>query len=146
MTPKVAVNGAVFRDNAILLVRERRDGLWTLPGGWADVNESPSRAAEREIVEESGYQTRAVRLLALYDRDHPRHGHSPQPFHVYKLFFQCELLDGFAAQLLPHGETDAAAFFRAGELPPLSLARVTPSQVARFFDLYANPHWPTDFD
>jgi Hydrolase of X-linked nucleoside diphosphate N terminal len=44
VTPKIDVRGAVFRDGGILLVKERSDGLWTLPGGWADVNESPDTA------------------------------------------------------------------------------------------------------
>jgi ADP-ribose pyrophosphatase YjhB (NUDIX family) len=145
-TPKVAVNGAIFREGTILLVRERRDGEWTLPGGWADVNDTPSAAVEREIAEESGYRARAVRLLALYDRDHPRHGHTPQRSHIYKLFFQCELLDEVAEPLPDGGETDAIGFFGPDKLPQLSLARVTPGQIARFFALHAHPDWPTDFD
>jgi hypothetical protein len=67
-TPKVDVRGAVFREHQILLVKERADGRWALPGGWADVNESPREAVEREILEESGFQTRAGKLLALWDR------------------------------------------------------------------------------
>lgn len=140
-TPKVDVRAAVFRNATILLVRERSDGLWTLPGGWADVGESPSIAAVRETAEESGYQTRAVKLLALYDRD--KHGHPPHPFHIYKLIFQCELLGGAPTE---SGETDAVDFFAEDQLPPLSTSRVTAAQIARFFDHYRNPHWPTDFD
>jgi ADP-ribose pyrophosphatase YjhB (NUDIX family) len=140
-TPKVDVRAAVFRDDAILLVKERDDGLWTLPGGWADVNEPPSQAVEREVYEESGYRTRAVKLLAFYDRD--RHGHPPYPFHVYKLFFQCELVGGAPA---PSIETDAVGFFREDELPPLSLTRVMPAQISRLFEHLRHPGWPTDFD
>src|SRR5262245_42148027 len=83
-TPKVDVRGAVFQDDTILLVKERVDGGWTLPGGWADVNESPAEAVVREVFEESGYQTRAVKLLALYDRR--KHEHPPHPWHIYKVF------------------------------------------------------------
>lgn len=68
ITPKVDVRGAVFRDEKILLVREAVDGLWSLPGGWADVGDAPSEAVEREIREESGYEARAAKLLALEDR------------------------------------------------------------------------------
>ncbi len=89
-TPKVDVRAVVFRDDAMLLVRERSDGRWTLPGGWADVGETPAEAVVREVYEESGYRTRAAKLLAVYDRD--RHGHPPRPFYVYKLFFRCDLL------------------------------------------------------
>ncbi len=140
-TPKVDVRAAVFRDNSILLVKERSDGLWTLPGGWADVNEPPSQAIVREVYEESGYSTRAVKLLAFYDRD--LHGHPPYPFHVYKLFFQCDLVGGAPK---PSEETEAVAFFPEDALPKLSLSRVTPAQIARLFGHYDHPEWPTDFD
>jgi ADP-ribose pyrophosphatase YjhB (NUDIX family) len=88
-TPKVDVRGVVFQGDTILLVRERSDGGWTLPGGWADPGEAPSVATVREVYEESGYRTRAIKLLALYDRD--LHGHGPHPYHIYKVFFQCEI-------------------------------------------------------
>ena len=79
VTPKVEVRGAVFREGRVLLVREAADGRWTLPGGWADVNESPSQAVEKEIEQESGFRARAVKLAALYDRS--RHGHGPSLHH-----------------------------------------------------------------
>ncbi len=140
-TPKVDVRGAVFRDDTILLVREREDGRWTLPGGWADVNESPSEAVVREVFEESGYCTRVIKLVALYDRN--RHAHTPFPYHVYKLFFRCELIGGNPSQSV---ETDDVAFFHEDEIPELSLTRVTPAQIARLFEHYRHPDWPTDFD
>jgi ADP-ribose pyrophosphatase YjhB (NUDIX family) len=135
------VRGAVFRDDMILLVKERSDGGWTLPGGWADVGDSPSDAVVREIVEESGYQTRAVKLLALYDRN--KHAHTPYPYHAYKLFFLCELIGGAPAHSV---ETDDVAFFRRDAIPELSLTRITPAQIARLFEHYDHPDWPTDFD
>jgi ADP-ribose pyrophosphatase YjhB (NUDIX family) len=140
-TPKVDVRGAVFRDNTILLVKERSDGGWTLPGGWADVGDSPGNAVVREIAEESGYLTRVVKLLAFYDRN--KHGHPPYPFHAYKIFFLCELIGGAAAT---SGETEAVGFFREDALPELSLPRVMPAQIARLFAHYRHPEWPTDFD
>jgi ADP-ribose pyrophosphatase YjhB (NUDIX family) len=140
-TPKVDVRGAVFQGDTVLLVRERVDGGWTLPGGWADVNESPAAAVVREVFEESGYQTRAVRLLALYDRR--KHEHPPHPWHIYKIFFQCELVGGAPTTSV---ETDAVAFFRKDEIPPLSVSRVTAAQLARFFEHARNLSWPTDFD
>jgi len=140
-TPKVDVRGVVFQDESILLVRERVDGLWTLPGGWADVGDLPAQAVEREVFEESGYQVRAVKLLAVYDVR--RHDHPPRPFHSYKLFFRCELIGGTPAV---SDETDEVGFFREDDLPPLSLGRVTPSEIARFFEYYRHPDWPTDFD
>jgi ADP-ribose pyrophosphatase YjhB (NUDIX family) len=142
-TPKVDVRGAVFREHKILLVREKEDGRWTLPGGWVDIGESPSDAVEREVFEESGYQTRATKLVALYDRNHPRHGHTPFAHHVYKLFFQCELLGGAAAASI---ETEGADFFAKDEIPELSLTRVVYSQIDRLFEHYFEPTLPTDFD
>lgn len=140
-TPKVDVRGAVFRGDTLLLVREREDGCWTLPGGWADVGESPSEVVVREVYEESGYHTRAVKLLAVYDRN--KHGHPPLVHHVYKLFFQCELLSGFPS---PSIETDEVGFFCKNEIPELSLTRIMPAQVARLFEHYRHPGWSTDFD
>jgi ADP-ribose pyrophosphatase YjhB (NUDIX family) len=140
-TPKVDVRGAVFRDGKLLLVREREDGLWTLPGGWADVGDSPAEAVVREIQEESGYRTRATKVLAVWDRD--RHGHPPLFWYVYKLVILCELTGGEAADSL---ETEGADFFSEDEIPPLSIGRVTPSQIARIFEHHRHPEWATEFD
>ncbi|HOW98953.1 MAG TPA: NUDIX hydrolase N-terminal domain-containing protein [Kiritimatiellia bacterium] len=141
-TPKVDMRGAVFRDGRILLVREKRDQLWTLPGGWADPNELPTEAIEREIREEAGYRTRAVKLAAVYDRC--RQGAiPPYPYHVYKIFFVCELIDGSPVENI---ETDAAEFFAEGEIPALSIPRVNPRQIACLFQHHRNPGLPADFD
>lgn len=141
-TPKVDVRAVIFRDDALLLVKERDEGRWTLPGGWADVGGSPSENVVREVVEEAGYQVRATKLLAAYDRS--LHDHEPHfPFHVYKLFFQCEIVGGAPATDF---ETSAVEFFAADQIPPLSLTRVTPAQIDRMFEHYRNPDWPTDFD
>ncbi len=142
-TPKVDVRAAVFSDEGILLVRERSDGGWTLPGGWADVGDSPSTAAVREVKEESGYDVVARKLAAVYDRDHARHGHPPVPYHVYKLFFLCDPVGGAAKTST---ETDAVSFFAEDRIPPLSLERVTPGQIAHLFDHSRHPEWPTSFD
>jgi ADP-ribose pyrophosphatase YjhB (NUDIX family) len=140
-TPKVDVRGVVFRDDRILLVRERAEGLWSLPGGWADVYDTPAEATVREVWEESGYTTRAVKLLALWDRT--RQGHSPLPFHAYKVFFLCELTGGEPTTSI---ETDDVGFFQEDRLPPLSIGRVTTSQITRFFEHHRNPDLPTDFE
>jgi ADP-ribose pyrophosphatase YjhB (NUDIX family) len=140
-TPKVDVRGVVFKDDKVLLVRERSDGMWTLPGGWADPGEPPSVATVREVYEESGYETRAVKLLALHDRS--KHGHPPHAFYIYKVYFLCELTGGAP---VVSDETDGVDFFCEDDLPPLSLTRVTPAIIARLFDHYRNPDWPADFD
>ena len=141
-TPKVDVRGVVFREGEILLVKEIADGGWTLPGGWADVNESAKECVVREVREESGYEARPVKLLAVYDRS--KHGHVPAfPYHVYKLFILCELVGGEARV---SSETSEIGFFAADALPELSLSRVTPAQIRRLFDHQTHPEWPTDFD
>jgi ADP-ribose pyrophosphatase YjhB (NUDIX family) len=137
----VDVRAAVFREGRILLVKEPGEEGWSLPGGWADVGESPSEAAARETLEESGYRVRPARLLAAYDRD--SHPHPPIHYHVYKLVFLCEILDEVPSSDL---DTKGAQFFGEQELPELSVSRVTPAQIERFFEHHRNPTLPTDFD
>ena len=142
-TPKLDVRGVVFRGDEILLVREQTHGKWTLPGGWVDVGESPSEAVVREVREESGYETRATKLLALYDRD--KHRHPPHPWHIWKACFLCELADGVQHDV--DHEILEARFFARHELPALDEERVTPdSYIERFFEHREHPEWPTDFD
>ncbi len=141
-TPKVDVRGVVFRDDKLLLVRERSDGRWTLPGGWADVCASPAENVVREVYEESGFTTRASKILAVFDRS--KHPHEPPfAFHVYKIYMLCTLLGG--AETVST-ETDAVGFFGEQEIPELSITRVTAPQVARMFEHHRNPGLPTDFD
>lgn len=148
-TPKVDVRGAVFDDHGrLLLVRETADaGRWTLPGGWADVNQTPAESVVREVWEEAGLRVAATKLLAVYDR--ARHPHEPPyPFHIYKLVFRCAM-DGDPAAARGDGhETSEAAFFARDELPldGLSTSRTLPFQILRAFDHHRDPSLPTDFD
>ena len=141
-TPKVDVRGAVFKEDKILMVKEISDGGWTLPGGWADPNETPSESVEREVLEESGFIVKAKKIIAVYDR--AKQGHVPPfPYHVYKIFFECELVGGEKSLSI---ETDGVEFFTRDEIPDLSLARTTRKQIKRIFEHYENPKIPTDFD
>jgi ADP-ribose pyrophosphatase YjhB (NUDIX family) len=143
VTPKVEVRGAVFRpgDGKVLLVRETMDGLWTLPGGWVEVNDSPSGAIRKEIEQESGFRVRVVKVAALYDRN--AHGHTPSLHHSWKAFFLCAIEGGEARGSY---ETDAVDFFDPDELPPMSIGRCTPQQVLRMRQHFLRPEIPTDFD
>jgi ADP-ribose pyrophosphatase YjhB (NUDIX family) len=142
-TPKLDIRALVLNEREeVLLVREKEDGLWTLPGGWVDVGEAPSEAVEREVKEESGYEVRAVRLLALWDRD--KHPHPPLPFHVYKIYFECDLLGG--KPLTVSTETAGVGFFATSALPKLSLGRVTPRQIERLAECAADRGELADFD
>jgi ADP-ribose pyrophosphatase YjhB (NUDIX family) len=144
-TPKVDVRGAIFDEDArILLVREISDsGRWTMPGGWADVNQSPSESVIREVREEAGLEVRVRKLAAVYDR--ARHPHQPpHPFHVFKLFFICDVIGGIPE---PGTETSEVAFFAENEIPgDLSLGRVVPHQIVRMFEHARHRDLPTDFD
>jgi ADP-ribose pyrophosphatase YjhB (NUDIX family) len=126
-TPKVDLRGGVFDDDRVLLVRERSDGRWSLPGGWADVGESPTQGIVREIGEESGYQVAEPQLVAVVDRG--LHPYTPRrPDHVYKLFFVCRTVGGEAR---PNLEISAVDWFPVDALPELSNDRVLPADIER---------------
>lgn len=140
-TPKVDVRGAVFRDNRVLLVRERVDDRWTVPGGWADVNDTPSAAILKEIEQESGFTARVTKLAAIYDRN--KHNHPAYLYHSWKLFFVCEITGGAARTSY---ETTAVEFFPLDDLPELSTGRSNAAQIRRMYQHHLDPHLPTEFD
>jgi ADP-ribose pyrophosphatase YjhB (NUDIX family) len=141
-TPKIDVRGAAFVDGRVLMVRELSDGLWTLPGGWADVNQSAGECVVREIFEESGFEARALKLAAVLD--YHKAGHPDRALHyVYKMYFICEITGGVAT---PSDETSEVDFFPLDSLPPMSLGRTLPSQVHRLYEHWQRPELPTDFD
>ncbi|BDF94184.1 MULTISPECIES: NUDIX hydrolase [Pseudoalteromonas] len=134
-TPKVDLRAGVIVDNKILLVRERTDDKWSLPGGWADVNEAPREGIIREVLEESGYQVTNPRLIALKDRAlHPYLPVSAQ--HIYKLFFLCELIGGEPTINL---EVSEIGFFALDNLPELSVGRVLVEDIQMLFHHYYQP-------
>jgi ADP-ribose pyrophosphatase YjhB (NUDIX family) len=140
-TPKVDVRGAVFRDDRVLLVRERVDGKWTLPGGWADVNDTPSQAILKEIEQESGFTARIAKLAAVYDRN--KRNHPAYLFHSWKMFFLCEITGGEARTSY---ETTGVEFFALDELPELSTGRSNAEQIRHMYQHHLNPQLPTEFD
>ena len=140
-TVKVDVRAVVFRDGELLLVRERRNGRWTFPGGWADAGDTPSLAAERETLEESGYRVRAEKLIALLDKS--RHEHPPSIDYTYKVLIGCRLEGG---EPTTGHENDGVGFFGRDALPDLDLDRTTPGQVALAWTHHEDPSRPADFD
>lgn len=120
VTPKVDVRGAVFQDEKILLVKEKSDGRWTLPGGFAEVGLSPAQNIEKEIKEEAGIDTRAKRLFSI--RHKPKRGYDQDIREFYKLFFICEKSNDELTN--PGLETSEVKFFAKNEIPPLSTSRV----------------------
>lgn len=139
-TPKLDVRAFILKDNQLLLVKERSDGLWTLPGGFADVNESPAESVVRETLEESGYTVKPIKLLALWDKF--KHDHPMQLPHIYKCFFHCEITGGSALENIEIAEID---FFDIAKLPDLSIHRVTQKQILSLYQMVLNPG-PTVFD
>ncbi len=140
-TPKVDVRAVVVREGELLLVRESRTGAWTFPGGWADIGDTPAGAAEREALEESGYEVRAHKLLALLDKT--RHGHPPSLDYTYKVLVGCALVGGSPRT---SDETDGVGFFARSALPTLDLDRTTPDEIEMAYAHDAEPSRPTDFD
>lgn len=143
-TPKIDVRGVIFDEQErVLLMREKIDGLWSLPGGWADPGDTPSAAVTREILEESGYRSSAVKLIACWDRE-VQGNPPPLPVHVYKLFFLCRPEGGVQAPAAL--ETLDVGWFGLGGLPPLSLGRVNQRQLERALAHHRDPGLPTEFD
>ncbi|TQR15516.1 NUDIX hydrolase [Psychrobacillus vulpis] len=140
-TPKVDIRAVVFKGNKILMVREKNDGNWSLPGGWGDIGLTPSEVAVKEVKEESGFDVKAIKLIAVLDKK--CHPHPPSPYHVYKMFIQCEIIGGKPKEGI---ETDAVEFFTENELPSLSIARNTESQIHLAFKHLHNPQEPVYFD
>jgi len=139
-TPKVDVRGAVIRDGKILLVQERVDGRWSMPGGWADLGDSPSEMAVREVREESGFNVRAKKVIAVFDANRIQ----PMEFyHSYKLIFLCELVGG-EAQV--SNETLAVDFFDPAHLPELSSMRTNEKMIQEVLAHIEDENRRTAFD
>ena len=140
-TPKIDVRGAVVRDGEILLVRERSDGLWCLPGGWADVGDLPSAMVVREVKEESGFDVVPRKVIGVFDAN--RTGRPMEFYHAFKIIFLCTLIGG--EPRVSH-ETMAVDFFDLNDLPPLSLYRTDESMLREVFAHIQDPNRRTAFD
>ncbi len=141
-TPKVDVRDALVEDGTILLVREQSDGLWTLPGGFADVGLSPARNVEKEIHEEAGLTVSAHRLYGV--RHKASSGYSLDVRDFYKMFFLCNRTGKEIAS--PGSETVEARFFARDALPPLSRGRTIESDIDAAFSFAADATRPAFFD
>ena len=147
ITPKVDVRGAVLHDGKILLIQERADGQWAMPGGWADLGDSPASVAEREVWEESGYRVKAEKVVAVIDANRIE----PMEFyHAYKIIFLCRLLDGEPRTSEAGPPTSyeilAVDFFDLEHLPPLSIYRTNQSMLQEVFAHVEDPDRPAAFD
>ena len=140
-TPKVDVRGAAVREGKILLVQERRDERWCMPGGWADVGDSPSEMVAREVWEESGFEVVPCKVIGVYDAN--RDGRPLEFYHAYKIVFLCEIVGGAAC---PSDETMAVEFFGFDELPPLSASRTNERHLVEVLAHVHDPERPAAFD
>jgi ADP-ribose pyrophosphatase YjhB (NUDIX family) len=140
ITPKIDVRGAVIREGKILLIQERTDGKWAMPGGWADLGDAPASVAEREVWEESGYRVKAEKVVAVLDANRIQ----PMEFyHAFKIIFLCRLIDG---EPRTSNETSAVDFFDLNELPPLSRYRTDEEMLREVFAHVKEPNRRTAFD
>jgi ADP-ribose pyrophosphatase YjhB (NUDIX family) len=145
-TPKVDVRAFVLNEKKeILLVREQADGLWSLPGGWADIGFSPSEVVVKEVKEETGLDVAATQLLAVFDKK--CHPHPPQNFYVYKIIFLCKNLNINGLYEFNKGfDVLDVAFFSVENIPPLSENRILASQIKMLFEHLSNGKTETIFD
>ncbi|MEQ8552655.1 MAG: NUDIX hydrolase [Cyclobacteriaceae bacterium] len=129
-TPKIDVRGVVLKDEKILMIREKTDGKWAMPGGWCDIGHSASENIEKEVREEAGITVKAKRILAVWDKS--KHDHPHDIRYVYKINFLCEIVSG---DLNVGHEALDGGFFSLDELPPLSLDRNTEAQIRKLYEL-----------
>lgn len=139
-TPKLDTRAAIFKDDKILLVKER-NGAWSLPGGWVDVLETVKSNAEKEVREEAGLEVKATRIIALHDKN--KHNTKPFAYNVLKVFVECEVVCGSFRENI---ETVESRYFSKDELPELAEEKNTAEQVLMCFAAHNNPDWKVGFD
>jgi ADP-ribose pyrophosphatase YjhB (NUDIX family) len=125
-----------------LLVREKSDGLWTLPGGFADVGLSATENVIREVREEAGI---LVSVTGLYSVRHKaKQDYEPDIRDFYKMFFLCRHVD--AEPPKPGSEIIDATFFARDGLPKLSKGRVIERDIKAAFVFHESPERPAVVD
>ena len=131
-TPKVDVRAAVFNEkNQILLVREKADNNWAMPGGWTDIDYSPGEVAEKECMEEAGIKVKAVRLLAVLDKQ--KQNMPPAFEYVYKIFLLCKKLDD---NIKVGSEILDVCWFDENNMPVLSHPRNLPEHIKLMYKFH----------
>lgn len=136
-TPKLDTRAAIFSEDRILLVQEK-DGRWSLPGGWCDVNVSVGENTVKEVREEAGLTVIPVRVIAVQDRE--RHNLPRYAYGVCKIFVQCAVIGGSFAE---NSETIQARYFAEDELPPLAEEKNNAGQIRMCFAAARAAQWQT---
>lgn len=130
-TPQPAVRAFVVQEGKILLVQEKDSQLWSLPGGWCDVEHTPKEAAIKETIEESGYVIECSRLLGVFDR---RNYEKSALYDVYCLYFLGNVVSGTPKC---NHETMDVGWFDIAELPPLS-QKNSICEIKKAYEVYHN--------
>lgn len=115
-TPNVSVRTVILNSDKtkVMMVREAALGTYSLPGGWADLYDSPSKTAKNECSQEAGADIEVVRLVGILDRT-PFKSSASIP--EYVVVFEGKLL----GKLHEHEyETDDVGWFEIDNLPPIS--------------------------
>ena len=136
-TPKLDTRAAIFSEDRILLVQEK-DGRWSLPGGWCDVNVSVGENTVKEVREEAGLTVIPVRVIAVQDRE--RHNLPRYAYGVCKIFVQCAVIGGSFAE---NSETIQSRYFAEDELPPLAEEKTNAGQIRMCFAAARAAQWQT---
>lgn len=140
-TPKIDTRAAIFKDNKILLVREKKTQEWSLPGGWNDYDQTTAQNCVKEAREEAGRIVEPIKIIAVQDRNH--HNQPVIATNITKIFYLCKEISG---KFTANDETDACDYFNLDNLPNLSLGRNTKEQIAMCFDANNAPDWDTKFE
>lgn len=139
-TPKLDTRAAIFRDDRILLVQEK-NGTWSLPGGWVDVDLSVLENVVKEVREEAGLDVTADLVIAVQDRE--KHNQPVYAYKICKIFVRCTVIGGAFRE---NTETVASDYFSLDALPPLAEEKNNREQIAMCFAAQHAEHWKTLLD
>ena len=128
-TPLMDVRAWIVEDEKICLVRGQGENDWALPGGFGEVSYSPTENILKEIEEETGFEAKVERLLAVFDTNR----FQLQSKQYTKFVFGCKLLDG---QFQENQEIADLQFFAIDQLPALSEKRITKEQIELIWQVY----------
>ena len=128
-TPLMDVRAWIVEDEKICLVRGQGENDWALPGGFGEVGYSPTENILKEIEEETGFEAKVERLLAVFDTNR----FQLQSKQYAKFVFECKLLDG---QFQENQEIADLQFFAIDQLPNLSEKRITKEQIEILWQVY----------
>ena len=128
-TPLMDVRAWIVEDEKFCLVRGQGEDSWALPGGFGEVGYSPTENILKEIEEETGFEAKVERLLAVFDTNR----FQLQSKQYAKFIFECKLLDG---QFQENQEIADLQFFAIDQLPALSEKRITKEQIEILWQVY----------